>query len=248
MHRQFADTRFMVKGVRRMRKRLRWAIIGTSAIAGAVLGVATMPKHAQGGAHLASGGTLPAWPWAPHGITWSPPGFTSLPYAVKVTHDSSLPQGQRVLIRPGEPGTVYGVGSVKTVVSPPVNAHVLVGTATVHTLSIAGHTYRYDKVLSVLTTAYNGSIGMNGRWGAVAAWDGKPLHPGNVAVDPSVIPFGTYLYIDGYGPARAVDSGSAIIGDHIDLFFNESAAKVGAWGLQWHKVYILVSKPANYPG
>jgi len=60
---------------------------------------------------------------------------------------------------------------------------------------------------------------MNGRWGAVAAWDGKPLHYGDVAVDPSVIPLGTYLYIDGYGVARAVDTGSAIWGDHVDLFF-----------------------------
>ncbi len=208
-----------------------------------------MPKHPSANASSPpSRSGLPAWPWAPRGITWSPPGFGVVPYPVKVTPDPSLPAGQRVLIKPGEPGTTYRVGSVKTLVSPPVSAHVLVGTAVVNTLSIAGHTYRYDKVVSMLTTAYNGSASMNGRWGAVAAWDGKPLHPGDVAVDPSVIPFGTYLYIDGYGPARAVDSGSAIIGDHVDLFFDESSAKIGAWGLQWHKVYFLVKKPANYPG
>ncbi len=232
-----------------MRRHVRWGIVGVGALMTISYGVASMPKHSRVNASVPSGaGGLATWPWAPRGITWRSSGFNLVPYSVRVTHDPSLPKGQRMLIRPGESGTIYRVGSIKTLVSPPVNAHVLVGTATVHTLSIGGHVYRYDKVLSMLTTAYNGSTSMNGPWGAVAAWDGKPLHPGDVAVDPSVIPFGTYLYIDGYGPARAVDSGSAIIGDHVDLFFKESSAKISAWGLQWHKVYILAQKPGNYAG
>ena len=34
-----------------------------------------------------------------------------------------------------------------------------------------------------------------------------------VAVDPNVIPLGTRLYIDGYGFAKAEDTGGSIKGD-----------------------------------
>jgi len=84
---------------------------------------------------------------------------------------------------------------------------------------------------------------MNGPAGAVAAWNGEPLQKGDVAVDPSVIPFGTYLFVDGYGLARAVDTGSDIIGDHIDLFFNESSQQVSQYGIQYKKVYLLGPVP-----
>jgi len=41
---------------------------------------------------------------------------------------------------------------------------------------------------------------------------------GIVAVDPTVIPLGTRLYVEGYGFALAADTGSAIRGYKIDLF------------------------------
>jgi len=39
-----------------------------------------------------------------------------------------------------------------------------------------------------------------------------------VAVDPKVIPHGTYIYIEGIGIRMAQDSG--VSGDHIDIYFN----------------------------
>ena len=48
---------------------------------------------------------------------------------------------------------------------------------------------------------------------------GIPVGWGVVAVDPSVIPLGTRLTIPGYGEAVAADTGSAIRGATIDLWF-----------------------------
>jgi uncharacterized protein YabE (DUF348 family) len=61
---------------------------------------------------------------------------------------------------------------------------------------------------------------------------------GMVAVDPSVIPLGTKLYVEGYGYAWAADTGGAIQGDRIDLFMEEHA-QCAHWGRQTVKVYIL---------
>ena len=58
---------------------------------------------------------------------------------------------------------------------------------------------------------------------------GLPVGWGIVAVDPSVIPLGTKLTIPGYGEAVAADTGGAIIGATIDLWF-PSVAQANAWG------------------
>lgn len=58
---------------------------------------------------------------------------------------------------------------------------------------------------------------------------GLPVGPGIVAVDPSVIPLGTRMYVPGYGDAVAADTGSAIRGNVIDLWF-PTTAEAYAWG------------------
>ncbi|HYY63516.1 MAG TPA: 3D domain-containing protein [Gaiellaceae bacterium] len=58
---------------------------------------------------------------------------------------------------------------------------------------------------------------------------GAPVGYGVVAVDPSVIPLGTRMTIPGYGDGVAADTGGAIQGAAIDLWF-PTAADAAAWG------------------
>ncbi len=58
---------------------------------------------------------------------------------------------------------------------------------------------------------------------------GLPVGPGVVAVDPTVIPLGTRLYIPGYGEGIAADTGTAIKGLRIDLWF-PTLQQAQQWG------------------
>ncbi len=58
---------------------------------------------------------------------------------------------------------------------------------------------------------------------------GIPVGWGVVAVDPSVIPLGTRMTIPGYGEGVAADTGSAVRGRIIDLWF-PTRAQALAWG------------------
>ena len=58
---------------------------------------------------------------------------------------------------------------------------------------------------------------------------GLPVGQGVCAVDPSVIPMGTRFDVPGYGSCVAADTGSAIIGDRIDVWV-PSEAKAARWG------------------
>ena len=51
---------------------------------------------------------------------------------------------------------------------------------------------------------------------ATGVWPSR----GTIATDPRVIPLGTELYIEGYGPAVAADTGGAIQGQRIDLYMD----------------------------
>lgn len=63
-----------------------------------------------------------------------------------------------------------------------------------------------------------------------------------VAVDPSIIPLGSLLYIDGYGYAIASDTGGAIHGNIVDLYLNSYDECIN-WGRQNVSVYLIA-----YPG
>jgi len=60
---------------------------------------------------------------------------------------------------------------------------------------------------------------------------GLPVGWGVAAVDPSVIPLGTHIWVPGYGEAVAADVGGSIVGDRVDLWF-PSVSQAEGWGLR----------------
>lgn len=88
-------------------------------------------------------------------------------------------------------------------------------------------TFTFSKVLTCKATAYEGSSASNGKWAGKTA-TGRVPEFGIVAVDPSVIPLNSRLYIESqdnggswiYGFAIAGDTGGAIKGNKVDLCYN----------------------------
>jgi hypothetical protein len=63
-------------------------------------------------------------------------------------------------------------------------------------------------------------------------------HPGTIAADTKYYPFGTEMYVPGYGNGVVEDRGSAIKGiQRIDLYF-KSHSKAKSWGRQKLEVEI----------
>jgi 3D (Asp-Asp-Asp) domain-containing protein/LysM repeat protein len=59
-----------------------------------------------------------------------------------------------------------------------------------------------------------------------------------IAVDPSVIPLGSKVHVEGYGYATAADIGGAIKGNRIDVFIPAQSDAI-AWGRKQVKVTIV---------
>ena len=77
-----------------------------------------------------------------------------------------------------------------------------------------------EQTLAVVASGY--SLGGATSTGLPAGW-------GVAAVDPSVIPLGTHMSVPGYGEAVAADTGGAIVGAAIDLWF-PTTGRANAWG------------------
>lgn len=94
------------------------------------------------------------------------------------------------------------------------------------------------KNLTVTATAYTASC--EGCSGITAAGVNLKENPDAkvIAVDPSVIPLGTKVYVEGYGYATAADTGGAIKGNKIDVFIPTQSAAM-AWGKRQVNVQIL---------
>lgn len=114
------------------------------------------------------------------------------------------------------------------------------------TIQVNGFDQTYSKEINCVATAYTASVADN-PWGAVD-YLGNPLKLGTVAVDPSVIPLGSTLYITGYHfnglPTdgmifHATDEGGAIKGQRVDLFLPTSQSVASNFGMQNVKVYVL---------
>jgi 3D (Asp-Asp-Asp) domain-containing protein len=116
------------------------------------------------------------------------------------------------------------------------------------------------EVKRMLVTAYSAdqkSTGWKHKWGcfllppvyAYGPNEGKPkkvgitadgtrAKKGTIAADISKYPYGTKMYVPGYGWGEVHDIGSAIKGDHIDVFFPD-VKDARAWGNKYLDVIIL---------
>lgn len=184
----------------------------------------------------------------------------SVPFETVYCQDPTLPEGEQVVLIQGVEGKLSCTDSVcyvdgveisrteqvRNVISQPVNALVAVGTMVEQpgqsgTITTAtGETLRYIRALTVKASAYSKyDEGCNDYTAT-----GTLVRHGVVAVDPSVIPLGSRLYIvtnDGYvnyGYAVAEDTGGAIKGDRIDLYF-DSVQQCMTFGRRECTVYIL---------
>jgi 3D (Asp-Asp-Asp) domain-containing protein len=66
---------------------------------------------------------------------------------------------------------------------------------------------------------------------------GAPTGTQTVAVDPSVIPLGSHIYVDGAGARVAQDTGGAIQGRRLDIW-EPSASQCANWGVQSRQVWL----------
>ena len=100
----------------------------------------------------------------------------------------------------------------------------------------------YWRAVQMYATSYSASragVPLNHPWFGITA-SGKPLTKGLVAIDRSLIPFGTRMYVPGYGFAEAADTGGGVRGRWIDLGYDDDNY------LPWHQyltVYFLTPTP-----
>lgn len=102
----------------------------------------------------------------------------------------------------------------------------LAQTADKMVLSSSGEPNRYSRKMPCKLTAYTNSFESTGKhpgdpgYGVTAS--GRTAKEGlTIAVDPSIIPLHSVVYIPGIGVRYAEDTGGAVIGNHIDVFYND---------------------------
>ncbi len=181
-----------------------------------------------------------------------------IPFTTKKVNDSSLAKGKTKIKTRGVSGqksVTYAVTKEdgieikreklsETILKEPTTQVVLVGTKKVAegkktVVTNAGETLNYSKKLTVTATAYTAASGKKTASGRVAQY-------GVIAVDPKVIPLGTKLYVEStddgkswqYGYCIAGDTGGAIKGNKIDLYYN-SKTQCLQFGRRSAIVYVL---------
>lgn len=157
-------------------------------------------------------------------------------FKTKKSYTSDLVEGETKVAKKGVKGrdkVVYEVAYLggkeqsrkeieRTTVKKPVTEEILMGTA----VSYKG--VKYSRKLTVSSTAYC----LRGRTAT-----GTTVHKGTIAVDPRVIPLGSYGYVPGYGQVHAEDTGGAIKGNIIDVWF-PTYSQCRSWGRRTVDIYI----------
>ena len=95
----------------------------------------------------------------------------------------------------------------------------------------------YKSLGKFTLTAYCGCSACSGGWGSKTATGTQAKAGRTIAVDPTVIPYGTKIKI-GKNIYTAEDCGGGIKGKHIDIYFDSHSDAVN-FGKQKKKVYKL---------
>ncbi|WP_235848308.1 G5 and 3D domain-containing protein [Litchfieldia alkalitelluris] len=173
-------------------------------------------------------------------------------YAVVTKKDDTLEKGREKIVNAGKEGKIAKHYEVilengkevsrelletKTV-SESINRIVAVGTKVVQQKQVSRGNDSVAKEFYVSSTAYTAYC--SGCSGITSTGINLKANPNMkvIAVDPSVIPLGTKVYVEGYGYAIAGDTGSSIRGNKIDVFFPEKS-QAYRWGSKKVKIKIL---------
>jgi len=173
-------------------------------------------------------------------------------YAVVTQKDNSLPEGTEEVVKEGKNGLIskkYEVTiengketsrkllSEKTLTEKQDKV-VSVGTKTDTVQQLASRGEESGTEVHVNSTAYTASC--NGCSGHTATGIDLKANPNAkvIAVDPSFIPLGTKVYVEGYGYAVAADTGGNVKGKKIDVFF-ATKAEAYRWGNRQVKIKII---------
>jgi uncharacterized protein YabE (DUF348 family) len=172
-------------------------------------------------------------------------------YAVVTNKDENLETGTEKVITEGQEGLISKEYEVTLENGKEVSRVVLnekklkdkqdkvvsVGTKA-KPIQVASRGSGNGKEIYVTSTAYTASC--NGCSGTTATGVNLHANPNAkvIAVDPRVIPLGSKVYVDGYGYAIASDTGGAIKGNKIDVFF-PSKSDAYRWGRKTVKIKVL---------
>ena len=139
---------------------------------------------------------------------------------------------------PTEPPTEAPTKPEPTPEAPPVEKMPIIGENTITTPE--GEVLTYTHAEQFVATAYHNSDPGCTIWTST----GTLCRVGAIAVDPTVIPYGTRMYIvtnDGkyiYGIAVAEDCGGSIKGNRVDLYYN-SVEECNRFGIRDCTIYFL---------
>lgn len=168
-------------------------------------------------------------------------------------YNSSLPNTNKAVLQEGISGEklittniVYedGIEVSRNVLSEsvtkaPRDKIIVLGSYPSMPVSRGGDPIPYSKVIKVRATAYYATSGIGKTYtasGRKAVRD--PNGYSTIAVDPRVIPLGTKVFVEGYGYAIASETGTAIIGNTIDVFYN-TYGEACQWAVKYVNLYIL---------
>lgn len=191
-----------------------------------------------------------------------------VPFTVVKTADNSLPKGETKVVEQGSEGlVVHSVEKVyedgifvskrwlgKEVVKPATSKVIAVGTKETAVLSASitrtdqsvnisglttkdGVSFKYKKMLKNVTlTAYSSE---EDGIGTRTASGTRVTEGRTIAVDKSVVPLGWWVYIEGIGFRKAEDTGGAIKGNKMDVYYDSLKTAKNFGRKKGRTVYVI---------